>query len=58
VVTQSKADLQPGRNHGTGHTNGFCFCRCEFSVSGPASNVRATMAVGPGDATRAVLDAR
>ena len=58
LATTSDASLQPGHMGGAGYQNQFCYCRCEFSIGGSASDVRATMAVGPGDATRAVLDAR
>ena len=58
LASTSDANLPPGQMGGTGYQEQFCFCRCEFSVSGSAHEVRATMAVGPGDATRAVLDAR
>jgi hypothetical protein len=58
LASTSDASLQPGHMGGAGHENQFCYCRCEFSIGGSAHDVRATMAVGPGDATRAVLDAR
>jgi hypothetical protein len=58
LATTSDASLQPGRMGGTGYDQNFCFCRCEFTIGGSPRDVRATMAVGPGDATRAVLDAR
>jgi hypothetical protein len=58
LATTSDASLQPGRMGGTGYDQNFCFCRCEFSIGGSSRDVRATMAVGPGDDTRAVLDAR
>ena len=58
LATTSDASLQPGRMGGTGYQQNFCFCRCEFNIGGSSRDVRATMAVGPGDATRAVLDAR
>jgi hypothetical protein len=50
--------LQPGRMGGTGYQQNLCFCRTEFNIGGSSRDVRATMAVVPGDATRAVLDAR
>ena len=58
LATTSDASLQPGRMGGTGYQQDFCFCRCEFNIGGSSRDVRATMAVGPLDATRAVLDAR
>ncbi len=58
LATTSDGSLQPGRMGGTGYQQDFCFCRCEFNIGGSSRDVRATMAVGPLDATRAVLDAR
>jgi hypothetical protein len=58
LASVSDASLQPGHMNGAGYDQQFCFCRCEFSIGGSSRDVRATMAVGPGDATRAVLDAR
>jgi len=58
LASNTQASLQPGRMTGTGYNQQFCYCRCEFSIGGSSRDVRATMAVGPGDATRAVLDAR
>ena len=58
LATTSDASLQPGHMGGTGYNQQFCFCRCEFSIGGSSRDVRATMAVGPGDDTRAALDAR
>ena len=58
LASTSDASLQPGHMDGAGYDQEFCFCRCEFSIGGSSRDVRATMAVGPADATRAVLDAR
>jgi hypothetical protein len=58
LASATDASLQPGHMNGTGYDQQFCYCRCEFSIGGSSRDVRATMAVGPGDDTRAVLDAR
>jgi hypothetical protein len=58
TLATTSASLPAGHMGGTGYDQNFCFCRCEFSIGGSPRDVRATMAVGPGDATRAVLDAR
>jgi hypothetical protein len=58
LASTSDPSLEPGQMGGAGYQQQFCYCRCELSIDGSAGDVRATMAVGPGDATRAVLDAR
>jgi len=58
LASTSDPSLQPGHMGGAAYNQQFCYCRCEFSIGGSSHDVRASMAVGPGDATRAALEAR